>query len=150
MSRPDLIWLREAVGLGSVFDACVGTGHPERGLVELTFDGGTLLVSDRGLQTGTTVRVRIPAREVILASSEPGGLSLHNALSGQVSAMNADPTFDRVVVQIAVGGIWLLAEVTRDAIARLGIATGARLHVLIKSVSIDVSGGAASPVRGMP
>jgi molybdate transport system ATP-binding protein len=57
MSRPDLIWLREAVGLGSVFDACVGTAHPERGLVELTFDGGTLLVSDRGLQTGTTVRV---------------------------------------------------------------------------------------------
>jgi molybdopterin-binding protein len=43
-----------------------------------------------------------------------------------------------VVVQIAVGGVHLLAEVTRDAIERLDIAVGARLYALIKSVSIDV------------
>ena len=41
MSRPDLSWLREAVGLGSVFDATVTRMHADRGLVELTFDGGT-------------------------------------------------------------------------------------------------------------
>ena len=87
---------------------------------------------------GTTVRVRIPAREVILATSEPDGLSLHNALSGTVSAMTADPAFDHVIVQIAVGRVLLLAEVTRDAIDRLGIAVGTRLYALIKSVSIGV------------
>ena len=87
---------------------------------------------------GTTVRVRIPAREVILATREPDGLSLHNALSGTVSALNADPAFDHVIVQIAIGRVFLLAEVTRDAIDRLGIGVGTRLYALIKSVSIGV------------
>jgi molybdate transport system ATP-binding protein len=144
MSRPDLLWLREAVGLGSVFDAVVAHRHPARGLVELTFDGGALLAPDRALAEGTTVRVRIPAREVILATSEPAGLSLHNALSGAVSAIHIDPTADHVIVQIAVGRTLLLAEVTRDAVERLRIAVGTHLHALIKSVSIDVV-GAGSP-----
>ena len=138
MSRPDLTWLREAVGLGSLFDAVVTRTHPSRGLVELTFDGGTLLASDSSVAIGTRVRLRIPAREVILATKEPEGLSLHNTLSGTVSAIHADPAFDHVIVQIAVGGVLLLAEVTRDAVATLGIVVGMRLHALIKSVSIDV------------
>jgi molybdate transport system ATP-binding protein len=138
--RPDLPWLREAVGLGSVFDARVAQRHRHRGLVELTFDGGTLLASDRALAAGTLVRVRIPAREVILAAREPEGLSLHNALSGTVSAVNDDPAFDAVIVQVAVGRVMLLAEVTRDAIARLGIETGREIHALVKSVAIDVNG----------
>jgi molybdate transport system ATP-binding protein len=140
MSRPDLPWLREAVGLGSVFEARVGRRHPERGLVELTFDGGALLASDRALGADTKVRVRIPAREVILATSEPAGVSLHNALPGTVSAVTIDPAFDHVIVQIAVGGVLLLAEVTRDALDRLSIGVGKRLYVLIKSVSIGVIG----------
>jgi molybdate transport system ATP-binding protein len=144
MSRPDLPWLRAAVGLGSVFDAVVAQRHPPRGLVELTFDGGALLAPDRALAAGTTVRVRIPAREVILATSEPAGLSLHNALPGAVSAIHVDPDADHVIVQIAVGRTLLLAEVTRDAVARLHIAVGTRLHALIKSVSIDVVGAGSS------
>jgi molybdopterin-binding protein len=43
-----------------------------------------------------------------------------------------------VVVQIAVGDLRLLAEVTHDAIRRLGIAVGIRLYALVKSVSIEV------------
>ena len=46
MSRPDLPWLREAVGLGSVFEARVARRDPARGLVELAFDGGTLLAAE--------------------------------------------------------------------------------------------------------
>ena len=82
MSRPDLSWLREAVGLGSVFEATVSQVDADRGLVELTFDGGTLLAPARHLTAKTAVRVRIPAREVILATSAPAGLSLHNVLAG--------------------------------------------------------------------
>lgn len=138
MSRPDVTWLREAVGLGSLFDAVVTQTHPSRGLVELMFDGGTLLASEPSVSIGTKVRLRIPAREVILATREPEGLSLHNALSGTVSAIHTDPAVDHAIVQIAVGGVLLLAEVTRDAVATLGIVVGTRLHALIKSVSIDV------------
>jgi ABC-type molybdate transport system ATPase subunit len=39
---------------------------------------------------------------------------------------------------LAVGNIVMLAEVTRDAVGRLGIDVGDALHVLIKSVSIEL------------
>lgn len=138
MSRPDLTWLREAVGLGSVFDARVTRALADRGLVELSFDGGALLAPSRDLAPGTNVRVRIPAREVILATSRPEGLSLHNTLAGIVSAVHVDPSLDTVIVQLAAGSTRLLAEVTRDAISTLRIAPGADLYALIKSVSIEV------------
>jgi molybdate transport system ATP-binding protein len=139
MSRPDLSWLREAVGLGSVFGTTVTRMHAERGLVELTFAGGTLLAPARDLAANAAVRVRIPAREIVLATSAPTGLSLHNVLPGVVTAVHADPAFEAVVVQLAVGKVVLLAEVTRDAVARMPIAVGQRLHALIKSVSIEVT-----------
>jgi molybdate transport system ATP-binding protein len=137
MSRPDLSWLHESVGLGSVFEATVNRVDMDRGLVTLTFEGGTLLAPARHLTAGTVVRVRIPAREVILATSAPTGLSLHNVLSGTVSAMH-DAPLDAVVVQLTVGRLVLLAEVTRDAVGKLEIKAGRRLHVLVKSVSIDL------------
>jgi molybdate transport system ATP-binding protein len=142
MSRPDLTWLREAVGLGSLFNATVTGAYPDRGLVELTFEGGTLLAANRDLPVGTTLRLRIPAREVILATCRPEGLSLHNALPGEVAAIHADPAFDPLIVQVSVGGVSLLAEVTRDAVATLNIVVGMPIHALVKSVSIDVIGAA--------
>jgi molybdate transport system ATP-binding protein len=138
-SRAELPWLREAVGLGSVFDARVSRRHRERGLLEIAFDGGALLSLDQALAPGTPVRVRIAARDVILAASEPSGLSLHNVCGGTVSAMYAD-ALDHVIVQIAVGNVRVLAEVTRDAVSRLGITVGSPIHALVKAVSVDVIG----------
>ena len=138
MSRPDLSWLRDAVGLGSVFDARVARVDADRGLAELTFDGGALLAPAGHLQLNTAVRVRVPAREVVLAAIPPTGLSLHNVLPATVAGVHADATFEAVVVQLTVGRVVLLAEVTRDAVARLSINVGQRLHALIKSVSIDL------------
>jgi molybdate transport system ATP-binding protein len=140
MSRPDLAWLRQAVGLGAVFEAAVGRRHVDRGLVELTFAGGALLAEQPDVAEGTTVRVRIPAREVILATHQPGGLSLHNLLAGTVSAVHVDATFEHVIVQVSVGRTLLLAEVTRDAIERLKVVVGMPVYALVKSVSIDVLG----------
>ncbi|HUE86542.1 MAG TPA: TOBE domain-containing protein, partial [Vicinamibacterales bacterium] len=93
-------------------------------------------------------RLRIPAREVILAKAAPRGLSLHNVLSGVVSAMHGDASADHVIVQIAVGEVRLLAEVTRDAVAQLGIVTGMPLHALIKSVSLEVLASQAPATQG--
>jgi molybdate transport system ATP-binding protein len=135
-SRPDLAWLRDSIGLGSLFDATVRRVDEARGLLELAFDGGTLLAPGRAPAAGSRVRVRIPGREVILATAAPPGLSLHNVLEGTVTAVQTDE--DRAVVQIAVGGVRLLAEVTRDAVHALEIAEGARLFALVKSVSLEI------------
>lgn len=139
-SRPDLDFLREAAGLGSVLDASVIDVDVRGGLATLAFDGGHLLVPRRGLAPGHTVRVRIPAREVVLASRAPGGLSLHNVLAGTVAAIHVGDGHDEAVVQVAIGPSFLLAEVTRDALGRLQLRPGCPVHVLVKSMSIEVRG----------
>lgn len=136
-SRPDLPWVRNAAGLGSVFDAGVSRLLPARGLVELRVGDATLLISDRSLTEGARIRVRVPAREVILAVRPPEGVSLHNVLSGTVTSVHIDPAFDHAIVQVAVGSLLLLAEVTHDAVTTLGIAQGRPIHALVKSVSIE-------------
>ncbi len=138
-SRPDLPWLRETAGLGTVVDATVVRIHASRGLVELDLNGYALLAPEAdALRPGERVRLRIPAREVILATEESRGLSLHNTLPAVVTAVRNEPVSGQVVVQLQIGSNSLLAEVTRDAIARLAIAEGSHLHALIKSVSLDV------------
>src|SRR5690606_15338775 len=76
-SRPDLDFLREAAGLGSVLDASVIDADVRGGLATLAFDGGHLLVPRRGLAPGHTGRVRIPARAAAPAPRAPGGLAPH-------------------------------------------------------------------------
>ena len=143
-SRPDLPWLRESVGLGTVVDAIVVRDDSSRGLAELDIGGAVLLAPNTGLVVGESVRLRIPAREVILATEPPRGLSVHNVLAGVVTRVaSEDP--DVVIVQLAVGRTHLLAEVTRDAVARLRVVEGAPLHALVKSVSLEVR--VTGPVR---
>jgi molybdate transport system ATP-binding protein len=139
-SRTDLPWTRHAIAAGSVIDAAVRSLDGGRGLAEVEFAGGALLVPAAQLRVGARLRVRVPAREVILAVQRPEGVSLHNVLAGQVREVG--PIFDgHVLVQVAVGEISLLAEVTRDAVQRLTLAPGTRVFALIKSVSIEIYGG---------
>ena len=137
-SRPDVRWLKEMVGLGTVVDGTVGRVDASRGLAEVDVRGTVLFTRAAGLAPGRRVRVRIPAREVILASQTPAGLSLHNVLAGTVSAVSFDEASDGVVIQLEAGGMRLLAEVTRDAVVRLQIEEGRSLHALVKSMSLDV------------
>ena len=122
----------------AVFDAAVAHVDPHRGLAEVRFDGGTLFAPDASLSSGLRVRVRIPARDVILATDVPAGLSLHNALPATVTAVAHDDRSGHVIVQLAIGNERLLAEVTQDAVARLDIREGRSLYGLIKSVSLQV------------
>ena len=121
-----------------MLDATVARVDGRRGIAELAFDGGRLFAALGELTPGDHVRVRIPARDVILATEAPHGVSLHNILSVTVTELSADSTTDTVVVQLAMGNSRLLAEVTRDAVERLAIAPGARLQALIKAVSLEL------------
>ena len=145
-SRPDLPWLRDTAGLGTVVDGTVVRLDGARGLAEVGIAGGVLFTPASGLTPGQRVRIRIPAREVILATEAPAGLSVHNVLTGIVRRISCEETSDVAVVQLAVGGTSLLAEVTRDAVARMGVVEGSSVQALIKSVSLDVlvTGAAAA------
>jgi molybdopterin-binding protein len=58
-----------------------------------------------------------------------------------VARIAEDAVRHSVVVEIALPAGRLLARVTPDAIARLGLAPGGPVLALIKSTSIEVLGG---------
>ncbi|MGE3840538.1 MAG: molybdenum ABC transporter ATP-binding protein [Vicinamibacterales bacterium] len=139
-SDPNLDWLHGTAGLGSVLDARVASRDETRGLIELTFDGGVLQAPEHPVGPGSAVRVRVPAREVILSSERPHGLSVHNVLAGRVTALHPLPGGYLCIVRVEVGRTFILAEVTRDAVSKLGLAPGVETFALIKSVSLQVGG----------
>ena len=86
------------------------------------------------------VRIRVPAREVILAGKPPEAISLHNVIAGTVRRIAGDPARRAVMVEVGLPNGAVLARVTPDAIARLGLSPGGPVLALIKSTSIEVLG----------
>jgi molybdate transport system ATP-binding protein len=80
--------------------------------------------------------VRIRARDVILATTPPTGISALNVLAGRVEAVVPieDAAFE---VQLRLGDERLLARVTRRSGAALSLVPGREVFAVIKTVAID-------------
>jgi len=144
--------LRAIVGSDAV-------GAVLRGAVE-TFDGGTglagvrigsnlLQLNLRGVRVGSSVRLQLLARDIILATSHPENLSVRNVLTGTVARVVADDE-DSDLVYVDVGGPCILARVTRVASTALGLRPGLALWVLVKTVSIRGHAFVESPRQEYP
>jgi molybdate transport system ATP-binding protein len=124
---------------GSVLSAVVAGHAPERGLSRLDLAGSPLWVPLVEADVGAVLRVRVPAREVILARGAAGETSVHNVLAGTVRAVRMQVARHAALVEVALpGGAVLLARVTRDAVERLGFGPGAPVLAMVKSVSVEV------------
>jgi molybdate transport system ATP-binding protein len=119
---------------GAVLEATIA-GHDEaHGLTELSFAGEILVVPRIAHAPGESVRIRIDADDVMLALSRPEGVSANNVLPAVVAAIREDgPHAD---VQLKIDGGGLVARITRRSRERLGLAPGARVFALIKSVTV--------------
>ena len=85
---------------------------------------------------GARLRLRVRARDVMLAKSAPPDLSALNVLPGVVADIAAR---DGPIVEIRLdcNGDALVARLTRYSVERLGLAPGAPVYALIKSVALD-------------
>ncbi len=127
---------------GAVLEARVTAHDPVRGLTTLDAGGIPFYVSLLERPVATAVRIRVPAREVILARLEPGRTSVHNVVSGLVQGITLNPERHAAVVEVALSDqTRLLARVTIDAVQRLGLTPGAEVVTMVKSVSIEVLPG---------
>ena len=126
---------------GALLHCRVVEHDPGRELTRLDAGGATFLVPLLDLPLDFQSRIRIPAREVILAGRAPDAISLHNIIQGTVRRIAGDPTRRAMMVEIALPDGALLARVTPDAVARLALAPGGPVLALIKSTSIEVLGG---------
>jgi len=136
MGRAELYPLTGRFEAGAVLAAEIAAHDSRYGLTELAGGFGHLTVQHLDMPVGTTLRVRIRARDVILATDPPTGLSALNVLKGEVEAL-VPIEGAALEVQLRLGGERLLARVTRRSGEALGLAPGRTIYAVIKTVALD-------------
>ena len=105
-------------------------------LAQVSFPGGALWVRDSGLKVGQAVRLRVLAQDVSLTTEEPRHTSIQNHLPCVVDAIAADAHASQCLIRVRCGGSFLLARITRRALAALNLNVASVAWVQVKSVAI--------------
>lgn len=121
---------------GVVLDCRVGERDADWQLTRLDFTGGALWGRDCGHAVGHEVRVRVAARDVSLALSELPGTSINNQLPGVLEQLAPDSQPSQSLALVRVGGVKLVARLTRRSVQRLQLAPGSAVWVQVKSVAL--------------
>jgi len=139
MARGDLP-LAAREDAAAVLSAVVTAHDPARQLTTLAAGGRVFQAPLLAAPVGGAVRLRIPARKVILATEIPHGISVHNIIPGIVRAVTIDTVHHAALVEIALDNAALLARVTPDTVTRLALRDGAPVLALVKSMAMEVLG----------
>lgn len=134
LTRVDLPLARD-VEAASVIHAKIVAKDEEYHLCELTFAGGQLFVQWSDLPIGSELRVRVQARDVSIALDRAGTTTVMNRLPATVVEMQAHGR-GRMVVKLDLGGVPLLARVTRKAAATLALEPGKAVFAEIKGAAL--------------
>ena len=136
MGRAELYPMTGRFEAGAVLAVRVAAHDARWGLTELAGAFGKLTVPRLPAPVGAALRVRIRARDVIIAATPPTAISALNVLAGRVEAVV--PIEEAALeVQLRLGDERLLARVTRRSGATLGLVPGREVFALIKTVAID-------------
>jgi molybdate transport system ATP-binding protein len=146
MSRLDLYPKTGRFEAGAVLDARVHAHDEGHGLTTLAVAGGEITVPRLALPLGAAARIRIRARDVIIATSRPQGLSALNILPGRIAEIAALGSGAAELRLTLAGGASLLARLTRRSVEELGLVAGRDVFAVIKTVALDRHGfGPAAP-----
>ncbi len=128
---PDL-GVREA---GAIIRAQVVAHHADK-LTELSTSAGHLFLPQVAAAIGSTVRVRIPAHDVMLSLQRPQGISALNILPVTVVSVHHGDG-PGVAVALLSGTDKLLARLTRRSTDALGLCAGLACFAVVKSVAVS-------------
>jgi molybdate transport system ATP-binding protein len=149
MGRIDLFPLTGRAEAGAILNTRVAEHDIRFGLTTLRAAAGDLRVPYVDLRLGTQLRVRIRARDVMIALEPPRGLSALNILPGTVAEIGAA---DGPIVEIRLdcAGEPLIARLTRRSVEALGLVPGRQVYAVIKSIAFDhhAFAGALPPTIG--
>lgn len=135
LSRLDLP-LKMGEDTGVVVSATVVEKSAQWSLIKASFDGGQLWVRDDGDPVGAQVRIRVLARDISIAKSAHSDTSIVNVLEGRVLEITADKHPAMSLSKIQVGGQIFIARTTNYSNHQLGITTGSRVWIQLKSVAV--------------
>lgn len=126
----------EAGEAGAVLEGRIAAHDEVYGLTSLSTGVGEIRVPRLGNPVGTGLRIRIAARDVIIATERPSGISALNVLQGHVIAI-AETGPAQAAVTVTCGAETVVASLTRRSVHDLGLAAGRPVFAIIKSVAVD-------------
>jgi molybdate transport system ATP-binding protein len=130
--------LRSIIGpdaVGAVIDGVVIGDDTLSGLTRVRVGGGELRVQAAGIAPGTTLRVQLLARDIIVSTKMPQFLSVRNNLKGVVTEIEDDGVSSDLI-SMDIGGTQIMARVTKAATRELALSPGLPAWALVKSVSL--------------
>lgn len=136
MHRLDLVPLTGRAEAGAIVEATVDHHDEHYGLTILRSRAGAWTLPRLDAPVGARLRLRVLARDVILAKEAPREISALNVLAGVVVDI-ALGEGAAVEVRLDCNGDALIARLTRYSAERLGLERGAPVHALVKSVALD-------------
>jgi molybdate transport system ATP-binding protein len=149
LGRTDVMAPYDSGEAGAVIEAVICGHDPSFGLTQVRSPAGTLQSPHLDLPVGTPVRVRIRAREVMIATTPPDGLSALNVLPAFVTSLDAAGE-GSVAVGLDCSGVRLAARLTRKSVDILRLEPGRRVYAVIKSVALDRDTLGRAPDFGGP
>lgn len=131
LADPELVPLLGLHEAGSILGARVKEHHPD-GLSVLEASAGKIYLPRINADTGTPIKLRIHANDVMLALTRPKDISALNILEGWISQIRQWPRYGHCSES---GGDSLLARITRRSAKEMDLKEGQDIFAVIKSVS---------------
>jgi molybdate transport system ATP-binding protein len=135
-SRIDLPLASRADAAG-VLTGYVHSHDDERFVSAIACGGLVVTVARQVLPPLTPVRLRIPARDVILSRDAARQISADNVIPAVVCGIKPVEAAHAALVELDVGGGQLLARVTLDAVERLGLRSGGRVLAMVQAMAVE-------------
>jgi molybdate transport system ATP-binding protein len=123
-------------GVGAVIETEVVAKNETEGLITVLLGGHALRLNASADAVGTRLRLHVLASDVILATERPHGLSVRNALPGEIEDLEAEEN-GMVLATVVIGSDRLLARITRSAVEDLALTTGRPVWALVKAASLN-------------
>ncbi|MGR9185395.1 molybdenum ABC transporter ATP-binding protein [Rhizobium leguminosarum] len=134
LSRPSAASERREAG--ALLEGTVESFDARHRLSTVALKSCQLHIPGAALAPGKSVRIRIPSRDVMLATTRPEGLSALNILEARIEAMSS--TEDGTVeIRLDCGGDIILSRITTLSCERLDLRLGRAVFAVIKTVALE-------------
>jgi molybdate transport system ATP-binding protein len=111
-------------------------------LSELDFEGANIYVNAENYRVDDSLRVRIPARDVSIATTRPENSSILNIIAMEVVSFE-ESKGPGVLVRLRRKRQFILARITRKSLNILKLSPGQSVYAQIKSVALLMESGAS-------
>ncbi|MBB4253402.1 molybdenum ABC transporter ATP-binding protein [Rhizobium sp. BK008] len=134
LSRPSTSADRREAG--ALLEGTVESFDPLHRLSTVALKSCRLHIPGAALAPGKSARIRIPSRDVMLATAKPEGLSALNILEARIEQISAaeDGT---VEIRLDCGGDIILSRITTLSCERLDLRPGRAVFAVIKTVALE-------------